>query len=589
MITENLQYSTPRFDRHFFESNAEIAWIGDGSFGGKAGGLALIRNTLHQKIEKEEFPDIELCLPRMIVLRTSVFDSFMKRNNLYELAFSTEPDFRIITGFLKADFPAEILGDLRFLIENVKIPLAIRSSSLLEDAKHEPFAGTYATKMISNNQPDIDARFQKLIEAIKFVYASTYFREAKDYFKASSNEVENEKMAIIIQEVVGENNNLRYYPHFSGVAKSYNFYPIGRAKPEHGVVNLALGLGKTIVDGGIAWRYSPAFPKAPSPFGDPQEMFKTTQNTFWAVNMDPLVSYDPTQENEFLSVYNIQEADYDNTIKYLASTYDRNSNKISLGVEAEGPRILNYAPLLHLNEFGFNNFIKKLINVCEESFNNPIEIEFAATIPRNHKKIKFGFLQVRPMAVSQEVIEVDEKELFDENLLVASDRVMGNGSNNKLCDVVFAKPDKFLKQHTVQIAKEIESINRELIGEKRNYVLIGFGRWGSCDPWLGIPVEWGRIGGARVIVESTLFDINVELSQGSHFFHNLNSFKVSYFSINFDGKFKIDWNWLNKQNVVNETEFVKHVSLDNPLSVKVDGRTGRGIILKSISGRKNGE
>ncbi|MEW6703145.1 MAG: hypothetical protein AB1298_10575, partial [Bacteroidota bacterium] len=347
-----------------------------------------------------------------------------------------------------------------------------------------------------------------------------------------------------------------------------------------GVVNLALGLGKTIVDGGLVWSYSPAFPKSVPPFADPAEMLKSTQTNFWAVNMSRFIEYDPTKETEYICKLNLSEADYDDTLKYIASTYDASSQRIVMGTVSAGPRILNFSRLLTMNEFRFNDLVKKLLNVCEESLESPVEIEFAATISEETHKLRFGFLQVRPMTVSDETIELEEKEMFGSDVLAASDRVMGNGIIENIFDVVFVKPDTFDKKNTQKISYEIDSINKELMKANTPYLLIGFGRWGSSDPWLGIPVEWGQIAGAKVIVESTLFGINVELSQGSHFFHNLTSFNVSYFSITFDGMFKIDWDWLEIQQIIRETNFVKHVKLYRSLKIKVDGRKSRGVIKK---------
>ncbi len=571
---------TSRFDKSFFESREDFTLIGEGSPGGKASGLAFAHKILQEKINHDEFPDIVLNIPRMIVLRTQAFDWFMERNKLFEIAYSDKSDDQIILAFLQSDLPTEILGDLRRLIENFHLPLAIRSSSMLEDAKFDPFAGIFATKMIPNNFPSTDDRFKKLTEAIKFVFASTFFKASKDYFKISSHTMEEEKMAVIIQEVVGQKHDDRFYPNFSGVARSFNFYPSGMAKPEQGVVNLALGLGKTIVDGGLVWSYSPAHPKSPALFGDPTDLLKNTQTNFWAVNMSPFTEYDPTKEAEFMIQANLSEADYDDTLKYIASTYDASSQRIVMGTGNPGPRVLNFSQLLWMNEFRFNDLMKKLLSVCQDALSNPVEIEFAATITNEPRKLRFGFLQVRPMVVSDETIDLDEKELYGEGILLASDRVMGNGIIENIFDVVFVKPDMFDKKDTTKIAGEIDSINRELVKTNKKYLLIGFGRWGSSDPWLGIPVDWGQIAGVKVIVESTLFGINVDLSQGSHFFHNLTSFNVSYFSITYDSDFKIDWDWLNSQQIVQETNFVKHIKLTQPLTIKVDGRKSRGVIKK---------
>ncbi len=573
-------FNIPRFDRKFFESQEGLSWIGEGSLGGKASGLAFADKILKERINKEEFNDVIISIPRMVVLRTDVFDWFMQKNNLSDLAYSDESDDTIILAFLQADLPVEILGDLRAIIENIHVPLAIRSSSMLEDAKYEPFAGIYATKMISNNQPSSDTRFNKLTEAIKFVFASTFFKASKDYFKISSHDLQDEKMAVIIQEVVGLRHSERFYPNFSGVIRSFNFYPSGRAKPEQGVVNLALGLGKTIVEGGLVWSYSPSHPKSSSPFADPTDLLKNTQTKFWTVNMSSVIVYDPTKEAEFMISADLKDAYYDDTLKYIASTYDESSGRLVMGTGSPGPRALNFSQLLSMNEFRFNNLIKTLMDLFTDALSNPVEIEFAVTIQGNPSKLRFGFLQVRPMVVSDETVQLEEKELEADNVLVSSDCVMGNGAVDNIIDVVYVKPEAFDKKDTIKIALEIDSINKELVKSNSKYLLIGFGRWGSSDPWLGIPVEWGQIAGVKVIVESTLPGINVELSQGSHFFHNLTSFNVSYFSITYDGDFKIDWEWLNKQKIVRETKFVKHVLLANPLLIKVDGRKSRGVIKK---------
>ncbi len=447
---------------------------------------------------------------------------------------------------------------------------------MLEDALHEPFAGIYSTKMTPNNQGDTDTRFSKLVEAIKLVYASIYFKAAKDYIAATEHKTEEEKMAVIIQEIVGNRYSDRYYPELSGVAKSYNFYPFGNAKPEDGVVNLAFGLGKTIVDGGLSWVYSPKLPKESPPYGSIGELLKQTQTDFWAVNMGKPPSYDPIKETEFMLEENITVAEPDDTLRFVASTYIPDSGRLSIGVGNPGPRVINFGYLLVLNDIPLNNLIETLLKSCEEELKTPVEIEFAVTF----NPLRFGFLQVRPMVVSSDKVEVTEEDLSDENILVASRNVLGNGINNTIKDVVYVKPESFEAKHTNQIAGELESINKILVNLHRPYLLIGFGRWGSSDPWLGIPVNWGQVSGAKAIVETAMENLNVEFSQGSHFFHNLTSFNVSYFSVKISDSYKIDWDWLSKQHVEYETDFVRHISLSSALQTKVDGRSGRGTINK---------
>jgi len=576
---EDRDNGIPKFDREFFTSDKDFSFIGQGSLGGKASGLINISQVMAERYNPDEFPGISLSIPRMTVLRTNLFDSFMETNKLYDLAMSEDSDVRLAHAFQQADLPATIAGDLYALISGVHTPLAVRSSSLLEDAMYEPFAGIYATKMTANNQFDKESRFRKLIEAIKFVYSSVYFKQAKDYFKATRHQLQDEKMAVIIQEVVGRRHNKRYYPDISGVARSYNFYTSGHARPEDGVVNLALGLGRIIVDEGIAWSYSPSYPRANPPYNSIDELMKQTQTHFWSVNMGELPFYDPAKETEYLVKLDLNEAQKDKTLKFLASSYDRQSDRIYPGPSSTGPNILNFAPLLVMNQIPLNDLIIKLLKICEEAVNAPVEIEFALTLdPDKGGPARFGFLQVRPMVVSHEEVNISPEELTSELAIVSSESVLGNGIVNYLHDIIFVKPEKFEAKYTRQIAAEVEQLNEAIKKSDRKYILIGFGRWGSADPWLGIPVDWGQISGAKIIVECTLPEMNVDLSQGSHFFHNLSSFQISYFSVKHTRKYQIDWDWLKKQETIGETEFVKHIKLPEPVKVKVDGRTGRGVI-----------
>lgn len=560
-----------------------ITFLGEGALGGKASGLAYINDILISHSDDEEFREFDVSIPKLTVLRSDIFDIFMLQNNLHEIAYSKRTDERIAFAFQKAKLPFEIVGDLKRLCNKTRTPLAVRSSSKLEDALFEPFAGIYATKMTPNNHPDPDHRFRKLIEAIKFIYASTYFKSAKDYMLATKHKIEDEKMSVIIQEVVGSQFYERYYPEISGVARSHNFYSIGRAKPEDGVVNLAFGLGKTIVDGGISWSYSPAYPNIGPPFNSISDMLKQTQLDFWYVNMGSPPAYNPIKETEFLIKRSISTAERDGTLRELVSTFDRTSGKLRMGIAINGPRILNFNPILSLGNIPLNKLIIKLLRVCEKAVKAPVEIEFAVSLHKSgaiKKKHKFGFLQVRPMVVSNFDVKINDNEFDSENVILSAENVLGNGINSDLVDIVYVKPEKFRANFTPKIADELKTINQKIIRENSKYLLIGFGRWGSSDPWLGIPVDWSNISGAKVMVEAMLENMNIELSQGSHFFHNLTSFNVSYFSIPFNSKFKINWEWLNQQMVCNETEFVKHVQLSTPLLVKVDGKTGRGIISK---------
>ena len=572
------------FDRSFFRSSQSVARIGDGELGGKARGLVLIRDLLASQFDQSRFPDVEVYLPKMVVLATDVFDVFIERNELRETALSDPRDDRIAAAFLRADLPAEILGDLRALVEEVHTPLAVRSSSLLEDALFRPFAGVYETKMVPNNQPDADTRFRKLTEAIKFVYASTYFQAAKSYTLATNQTSADEKMAVILQEVVGTRYGERFYPNVSGVGRSYNFFPSTDVQPEDGVVNLALGLGKTIVDGGTSWIYSPTRPKAPPPFSSVRELLRLTQLEFWAVNMGQPPAYDPASEVEYLVKADLAAADYDDTLFHIASTYDSQQDRLVPGTRGIGPRVVDFAPLLRYPQVPLNDVIRELLSMGEQALDEAAEIEFAINLPRKGTaRARLGFLQLRPMLVSTAEVTVTDDELTRPDLLLASDRVMGNGALETILDVVYVKPGRFDSRFTRQIATELEQLNRLLLEQNRPYLLLGFGRWGSSDPWLGIPVNWGQIAGARVIVESTLPKMDVDPSQGAHFFHNIISFQVCYLCVRHDqgaelAHRKIDWQWLELQPSASETDYVRHLRLEKPLTVKVDGRSGRGAV-----------
>jgi hypothetical protein len=569
----------PRFNREFFDAKDSFTRIGNGALGGKAAGLLRVREQILSRLDPEEFPYIEVSVPTATVLATEVFDSFMDRNQLRELDFSNLSDERIAHAFQRAELPAEHVGDLRGLISKVHTPLAARSSSLLEDDLHHPFAGVYGTKMIPNNEIEEDARFTRLDQAIKFVYATTYFAESRAYLAALGRPPGGEKMAVIIQEVVGQRAGNRFYPCVSGVLRSHNYYPTGHAKASDGVVTLALGLGKTIVDGGFSWSFSPAYPKAPPPFNNIGDLLKNTQTEFWAVHMGDPPPYDPIQETEHLIHAGLAEAEADGALRYLVSTYDAGSDRLNPGLDAHGPRALTFAPLVASRLLPFNELFKRLLEVSEDELGSAVEIEFATTLDRRDAlPARVGFLQVRPMMVGGEKTDVSLEDLVADNVLLASETVLGNGKRNDLEDIVFIRPDAFEPAETPLIAKELEDINRRLVEDGRRYLLIGFGRWGTSDPWLGVPVAWGQISGARVIVEATLPDVQPDLSQGSHFFHNLLSFHVLYVSVEHHGPYEIDWEWLANQEVVRSTDHVTHVRLPEALGVRVDGATGRGVI-----------
>ncbi len=565
----------PRFDRSFFTSDERITRIGEGALGGKAVGLLRAKEILRQV---EPLTGFRVAVPRMVVIATDVFDAFMERNALDAVVDSNRRDDRLALAFQRGELPVEIVGDLRALVEAAHIPLAVRSSSLLEDALYRPFAGVYETKMIPNNQPDADTRFRKLAEAVKLVYASTFFQAARGYRRATGEGERGEKMAVIIQEVVGRRHGDRFYPDVSGVGRSFNFYPTGAARPDEGVVSLALGLGKTIVDGGQCWSYSPAHPSAPPPYGSAGELLDNSQTSFWAINMGRPPEYDPIAETEYLLQGSLSDAEEDGTLRHVASTYDGRSDRLSPGIGAPGPRALTFAPLLVLRQRPLNDQLRALIRACEQTLEGAVEIELALDL--QPETAELGFLQVRPMAVSHEPVDVSEADIAGPGVLLASRRAMGNGRVGTIQDVVYVKPDDFEARFTPVIATQVEGMNQRLLDEERPYLLVGFGRWGSSDPWLGIPVSWGQVGGARVIVEAAVSGMDVEPSQGSHFFHNISSLGVGYLMVPRRSEPPIDWAWLEAQPAHAETDHVRHVRLGLPLRVEIDGRTSRGAVWR---------
>lgn len=576
-MTEHRNTDLPEYGRRFFDATETFTRIGAGAIGGKAAGLLLIRNEIIPKLDAGAFPSVEIVVPTLTVLTTELYDSFVGRNRIDPPALAELPDHRIAHALQQADMPAEFVGDLWGIADRVRAPLAVRSSSLLEDSLQHPFAGVYATKMTPNDQPDVESRFRRLVEAIKFVYASTHFRTARDYLRSLTRKDLVEKMAVIVQEVVGSRWGDRYYPHVSGVARSFNYYPAGHGRPEDGVANLALGLGKQIVDGGISWSYAPPYPRAPAPFADTGDMIRNTQSRFWAVHMGRPLMPDPCRETEYLVEHDLSAAEADGTIARIASTYDAGGDRIRPGIGTRGPRVLNFAPILQSEDPPLNDLIRQVLSVAERTVGGAVEFEFALTLPGPGRvKTRFGILQVRPMAVAEGVVELDEDDLRVPGTLLASEQALGNGVRDDIEDVVYLKPEQFDTARTPVIAGELETVNRSLLDAGRPYLLIGFGRWGSSDSWLGVPVEWGQISGARVIVEATLPDVNTDMSQGSHFFHNMIGFGVFYLAVRHGGSHRIDWDRLNSLPAVFETDHVRHVRLDRPLHIEVDGRSSRG-------------
>ena len=559
-------------------------FLGKGEPGGKAAGLVKIQEILDKQLNKTEDTEITVSIPRMTVILTDIFDQFMKQNDLYPIALSSSDDVYIAHVFQKASLPPSIVGDLRNLISKVKRPLAVRSSSLLEDSSAEPFAGVYATKMLPNNQQNIESRFHKLTEAIKFIYSSLFFSDSRDYFHTIGRKVEEEKMAVIIQDVVGNRYVNNFYPLISGVGRTYNYYPMQNTRREDGIINLALGLGKTIVDGGTAWIYSPKSPQSPPPVNSNKDMLDNSQREFWSIKMGEIKEFNPISELEFMQKHSIEKAEEDGIISLLCSTYQYQNDRFISGISEKGARLLDFSPILKYNKIPLNETLKKLLHLCREEYQSDVEIEFALekSISKTTGKPEYhlGFLQVRTMLALTGNKNRICANYSQSEILAESSSVLGNGTRGDIFDIVYVKPDTFSAVNSRTIASEIAQINRELTREKRPYLLIGFGRWGSSDPWLGIPVTWSMISGAKAIIEATLPQMKPDLSQGSHFFHNLIAFGVFYLSIQEEKKKSIDWKWLNTQKIIAETEHVCHICCSHNIEVIVDCIENKGVILK---------
>ena len=570
-----------RFDRASFSYRDRFTYMGAGSLGAKAHGLARVSGVLENKIAPLFRTTINVEIPLLTVIATDFFDSFMSRNNLLDVAGAATNDEQISSAFQQAELPVELIADLRAFLAQIRVPLAIRSSSLLEDAMGEPFAGVYSTAMVPNNQPDLEDRLFSLSRAIKYIYASTFFGQAVDYRCAASRENREEKMGVIIQEVVGSYHDGRFYPHISGVARSFNFYPLGLARPDDGVIDLALGLGKMIVEDGISWPYSPSYPQVNPPYTTVRDLLKQSQKEFWAISLTEPSAGRQSGHVEHLKKYPLSDAEQDGTLSLVASTYNAEDDRIMMGIREPGPRIVDFAHIVKGEMIPLTLLLKHLLRECAESFGTMVTIEFALTWAKdNPAPARFGFLQVRPMVVSNAHVHVRPEQLDGDNVLVASESALGNGRLNDISDIVYVKAETFDVARTKTIAADLEEINRRLLAQKRPYVLIGFGRWGSSDPSAGIPINFAKISGAKIIVETTMPGIDFMLSQGSHFFHNITSFKVLYFSVSHTGKHTIDWAWLNAQSIIEETVYVRHIRAARPLQIRVDGRTSRGVICK---------
>ena len=575
-------YQKERFDEY-----SNFARIGDGSLGGKGRGLAFI-GAMVKRYPKLEHDHFAVTIPKTVVICTDIFDEFMETNELYSVALSDVDDETILKYFLRASLPSRLIEDLMAFFDVVKSPIAVRSSSLLEDSHYQPFAGIYSTYMVPKLEDKYDM-LRTLSDAIKAVYASVFYRDSKAYMTATSNLIDQEKMAIVLQEVVGNRYNDRFYPTISGVARSLNFYPIGNEKAEDGIANIALGLGKYIVDGGQTLRFSPRHPHNILQMSTMDFALRETQTRYYALDLKNLTEQFSVDDSFNLLRLNLKDADADGSLKFIVSTYDPYDQIIRDGYYPGGRKILSFVNILQQDVCPLADTLDQILHVGQDEMGRPIEIEFAVNIDPVRAEqsptptATFYLLQIRPIVDNKEVMEEDLTLVGQEDTILSSTSVLGHGIVTDVQDIIYVKTGAFSSSNNQLIAYDIEKINRKFTAEEKNYVLVGPGRWGSSDSWLGIPVKWPHISNARVIVECGLENYRVDPSQGTHFFQNLTSFGVGYFTINpFKGDGWFDEEYLNSLPAVEETEYLRHVRFDKPIVIKMDGKKSLGVVLKPV-------
>lgn len=570
------------FSRGAHQLGRDFVRLGGGSMGGKGRSLAflytlLVKNDLH-----ERFPDIHILVPRTTVICTDEFDRFIDRRNLRERVANCDDNNEIANHFLKSRISNAVHKDLQTLLNEVRYPLAVRSSSLLEDSQFQPFAGVYATYMLPNNDKNPKVRLRQLRRAIKLVYASTFRARAKAYMRAITRRVEEEKMAVIIQRLIGNDYGERFYPTFAGVAQSYNYYPISHMKPEDGIAIVALGLGRTVVEGGKALRFSPNHPLILPQMSSTEDTLRNSQRSFFAVDLsNPSVDINADEEHTLVQP-DLLVAEKDGSLAKLGATFDPQENRIYDNIFRDGVRLVNFAQVLKYDCFPLPALLTSILDLCKEAMGCPIEIEFAVNLNvAKGKRPEFAVLQVRPLVTNQLRAQTDISGVDPDRIVIRSQRALGNGLIGGIRDIVFVPPESFDNQNTVEIAEEVAKINTALVAQHSPYILIGPGRWGTADRFLGIPVTWTQVSAARIIVEVGIDGFNVDPSQGTHFFHNITSLRVAYLTIDPElDKEMLDWDWLYAQKKVTELKHVVHVRLESPVEGRVDGTTGQGVVIR---------
>ncbi|MBU0487399.1 MAG: phosphoenolpyruvate synthase [Bacteroidetes bacterium] len=577
------------FYRERFDEYLLFTRNGKGSLGGKARGLAFIDSIIKRHKLYDKFKDVIITIPRTVVLCSDVFDEFMTTNNLYSIALSDRSDVEILQHFLQARLPIRIHEDLYAFLRFTRNPIAVRSSSLLEDSHYQPFAGVYSTYMVPRLVGYDPGMIEQISNAIKCVYASVYFKNSKSYMAATSHVIDEEKMSVVLQEVCGKRYGNRLYPNISGVARSINFYPIAPEKSEDGIANVALGLGKYIVDGGSSLRFSPKYPKKILQLSSPESALRDTQKIFYALDLTKGSFTPSVDDGANLLKMKISNAEEDGTLRHLASTFDMQNNIIRDGLNYEGKRLITFSNILNFNTFPLADILSTLLEIGQKEMSNPIEIEFACQldVPDGQPRL-FNFLQIRPIVDNKQTMTISLDTVKQEDAIIISNSALGNGEIDNLNDIIYVRLENFNKMENPNIALRLERLNDEFVKSGRYFILIGPGRWGSSEPTLGIPVKWTQISCARVIIESGLDNFRIDPSQGSHFFHNLTSFRVGYITINpfmDDGYFDIEY--LNSRKAVYEDEYVRHVRFRKPVMVKIDGKKNKAVIFKEEMSEKS--
>ncbi len=571
------------FDRETYDASGDFYRIGGGSLGGKARGLAFVRLLLADAGLEREYDGIAIGVPPAVVLGADVFDEFLDLSLLRDFALPGGDDAEIEARFLAAPFPDERARELAAFLERVDHPLSVRSSSLLEDSRYQPFTGVYETFMLANDGPSLAARLEELLRAVRRVYASTFSRRARGHVRATPYRLEQEKMAVVIQRVVGARHGPRFYPDLSGVVRSHNFYATAPLRAEDGIAAVALGLGRTVVEGGNCVRFCPRDPQRRIDLASVGGALETSQRSFWALALGEGRARAPGDEMRE-TLFGLDAAEADGTLAAVGSTYSAENDALYDGISRPGVRLVTLAPLLKHHAFPLADILSRLLDLGRWGMGAPVEIEFAATLePTPGAGQEVGILQMRPLAPSFEPETLEIGTLPADAVLCRSASVLGHGSIDDVRDVVVVDRQRFDRAQSQQVARELSQFDAELVSEDRPYLLVGVGRWGSRDPWMGIPVTWDQIAGARAIVEAGFRDFRVAPSQGTHFFQNLVSFNVGYFTVNPDaGDGFVDWSWLAAQPVVRQTAYVRHLRLSRPVVVKMDGHRGEGVILKPV-------